>query len=519
MAQLRQLAQSLLEDSGSGLTQQPLSRESSCYKPLHTFALDKDRPYQQQYGDMYFLRLAKLKPVVDEVAAAAWEGTLIGDEEAKKVDRVLDVRQGDLCWVVGTVYMEMALKPNVLEDVINDRWITAPLPTQRYYNDDELDQIMLEDDSGRLRLVGQILRRVPMVTGCIIAVLGTENSAGEFEVLDLKLPEMAPQPQRWALTNPGLPEAKAKAKADDDEDEDMTDDSQKPGNKIAIVSGLNFAANDASHALELNLLLEFLLGEALERPMQDEVARISRLIIAGNSISTVSDERAEKRAPEKKVHKKYGYDASTFNPLPSKLFDEFMTELLPSMPITLLPGSQDPANAIYPQQPIHMAMFYDARQYGADDDANPASVPGWFNPVTNPFEAEIDGWRILGTGGQNIDDVFKYIDSDDRLGMMDAMCRWRCCAPTAPDTLWSYPFQEDEPFVMQACPHVYFVGCQPEFSTRRIYGSQGQTVRLITVPSFSETKEIVLLDTETLEATRLKIEVDVPRPEESEMQE
>ncbi|PHH59316.1 hypothetical protein CDD81_3385 [Ophiocordyceps australis] len=514
MAQLRELAQSLLEDSG-GPPKQPLCRESSCYKPLHTFDLDQGRPYQQQYGDMYFLRLVKLKSVVDEVAAAAWEGTIIGDEEAKKVDRVLNVRQGDLCWVVGTVYMEMALKPNVLEDVINDRWVTAPLTTQRYYNDDELDQIMLEDDSGRLRLVGQMLSMVPMVTGCIVAVLGTENSAGEFEVLDLKLPEMAPQPGRWALTNPSLADAKGKAKAED-EDEEMTDASQKPGNKIAIVSGLNFVANDASHALELNLLLEFLVGEALESPMQDEVAHISRLIIAGNSISTVTDQKPEKRAPEKKIHKKYGYDSSTFNPLPSKLFDEFITELLPSMPITLLPGSQDPANAIYPQQPIHMAMFYDARQYGADEAKSP-SLPGWFDTVTNPFEAEIDGWRILGTGGQNIDDVFKYIDSDDRLGMMDAMCRWRCCAPTAPDTLWSYPFQEDEPFVMQACPHVYFVGCQPEFSTRRIYGSQGQTVRLITVPSFSETKEIVLLDTETLEATRLKIGVDVPRPEEAEM--
>ena len=69
---------------------------------------------------MYFLRLTKIKPAVEEVAAAAWDGTTIGDEEAKKVDRVLDVRQGELCWVVGTVYMDMSLKPNILEDVSKD---------------------------------------------------------------------------------------------------------------------------------------------------------------------------------------------------------------------------------------------------------------------------------------------------------------------------------------------------------------------------------------------------------------
>jgi DNA polymerase delta subunit 2 len=30
---------------------------------------------------------------------------------------VLDVRQGELVWVAGTVYMEMPLKPNILDDI------------------------------------------------------------------------------------------------------------------------------------------------------------------------------------------------------------------------------------------------------------------------------------------------------------------------------------------------------------------------------------------------------------------
>ena len=40
--------------------------------------------------------------------------------DLKPGDRVLDVRQGELCWVAGTVYMEMALKPDILEDVSKD---------------------------------------------------------------------------------------------------------------------------------------------------------------------------------------------------------------------------------------------------------------------------------------------------------------------------------------------------------------------------------------------------------------
>lgn len=95
-------------------------REQSSYKPLTTFKLEKDRQYQQQYGDMYFLRLTKIKPAVEEVAAAAFDDVVIAKHQAWKVERVLDVRQGELCWVAGTVYMDMPLKPSILDDVSKD---------------------------------------------------------------------------------------------------------------------------------------------------------------------------------------------------------------------------------------------------------------------------------------------------------------------------------------------------------------------------------------------------------------
>jgi DNA polymerase delta subunit 2 len=58
---------------------------------------------------------------------------------------------------------------------------------------------------------------------------------------------------------------------------------------------------------------------------------------------------------------------------------------------------------------------------------------------------------------------------------------------------------------MTDCPHLYFVGCQPEFGTKVIESPHGQMVRLILVPSFAATKEIVLIDTETLDVSKVKI--------------
>ena len=42
---------------------------------MRSFELAKgdEKHYQQQFGDMYFLRLAKLKPAVEQIAADAWE--------------------------------------------------------------------------------------------------------------------------------------------------------------------------------------------------------------------------------------------------------------------------------------------------------------------------------------------------------------------------------------------------------------------------------------------------------------
>jgi len=52
-----------------------IERQPSSYNPLHTFDLAKgeEKHYKQQYGDMYFLRLAMLKPAVEEIAVEAWK--------------------------------------------------------------------------------------------------------------------------------------------------------------------------------------------------------------------------------------------------------------------------------------------------------------------------------------------------------------------------------------------------------------------------------------------------------------
>lgn len=78
---------------------------------------------------------------------------------------------------------------------------------------------------------------------------------------------------------------------------------------------------------------------------------------------------------------------------------------------------------------------------------------------------------------------------------------------------------------MQSCPHVFFAGNQPRFKTTVIEGesplklnepdddtemqdaASAQRVRLLSIPKFHETGELVLVDSESLEVEVVKLGV------------
>lgn len=93
-----------------------------------------------------------------------------------------------------------------------------------------------------------------------------------------------------------------------------------------------------------------------------------------------------------------------------------------------MPGATDPCHAFLPQQPWHHAIL------------PKSSTLSTLKTVTNPYKFEIDGMKYLGTSGQNLDDVFKYVESEDRMLIAEKMLEWAHIAPTAPDTLSNFIF-------------------------------------------------------------------------------
>lgn len=208
---------------------------------------------------------------------------------------------------------------------------------------------------------------------------------------------------------------------------------------VVFISGLDLANTDNA-ALSLDLFQQWLMGNLDFCAAGDiDASRVVRVVIAGNSIQA---------SPPKQQKNMSSLTLRTFDTkdmLSSlKLLDDIISNLVESVEVDLMPGEFDPSNHMLPQQPFHHCMF-------------PKSATNrTFNGVPNPYQCEIEGRLILGTSGQNIDDIRKYSTIDDPIEAMKNTLMWSHVAPTCPDTLPCYPYFDEDPFIISQCPHVYF---------------------------------------------------------------
>ncbi|KAL3230666.1 Cell division control protein 1 [Nakaseomyces bracarensis] len=446
----------------------------------NAFALGyTDRDYAPQYHLMYQYRLKVLKERIREECLSKWDsGFRLNGRVVVEKGNVLDIQGKEPCWCIGTIYREMKYKPNVLEEVMNDTYGTVEMIEKSYTDPDGSDEIMLEDESGRVLLVGEYIAKTPFVTGTVIGILGMEADAGTFQVLDVCYPRALPQSPRPPTSK--LPDGKTR--------------------KIALVSGINISTTAPDRVLKLQLLQEYLMGRLGH---EDEIAQIGRLIICGDSVD-FNVKRDDPGALANKLDE----------------FGKFLSNTLQSIPIDIMPGAKDPSDRTLPQQPLHKALFRESLS-----DYFDASNKNILNLVTNPYNFTINGWNMLTTAGQNITDICKYIlpfekddsqlsssvSNDERkaeniLDLMECTMKWQNIAPTAPDTLWSYPYKNDDPFILKQWPHIYVIGNQPHYGSRNAKLGNKTELLMISLPVFSETGQLVILDLDTMETELVTID-------------
>ncbi|XP_021721660.1 DNA polymerase delta small subunit-like [Chenopodium quinoa] len=426
--------------------EQILQRKHSHYHNLDEVFMVRNEVYKgQQYSQIYFARLHMLRTLLYSLVPH-WKPhipvcTILGLEENKE------------CIVVGTLYKHMKLKPCILDEYAKERSVTPLVKPHNFMHPD--DHLILEDESGRVKLEGTSLFPSVYVTGVVVAFLGKESGAGSFLVHDILEAGLPPQIEK-------------PLKLGDDK-------------YVVFVSGLS-VGNSTSNPLQFQLLVDHITGHLGDENEQRTAAEIVHVVIAGNSVEFARGLFNGQNLGSK--------DQAKLSE-PFRELDILLTQIAAGVPLDIMPGPNDPANFYLPQQPLNRCLFPGSSAYNT------------FRSCTNPHSFELDNIRFLGTSGQNIDDLDKYSEAKDKLDFLERTLRWRHLAPSAPNTLGCYPFTDRDPFVIESCPRVYFVGNQDMFGSRLVKGPEGQLTQLITIPKFCETGVAVVLNLRNLECHAL----------------
>ncbi|KAL5545463.1 hypothetical protein UlMin_005150 [Ulmus minor] len=428
-----------------------LQRKQSTYNSMdEKYAIEKETYKGQQFSQIYFARLHLMRTILYSIVPN-WKSHL-------PVCTVLELEEGKECIVVGTLYKHMKLKPSILDEYSKERSVLPLVKLHNFMHSD--DYLVLEDESGRVKLGGTVLLPSVYVTGVVVALHG-KGGTGDFVVLD--------------VLEAGLPaqiERSPKSKED---------------KYVVFVSGLRVGSS-ISNPLQFQLLVDHITGHLGDEKEQGIAAQIVHVVVAGNSIEFPRALlNGQNLAPK---------DQSKLSD-PIKELDILLTQIAAGLSLDIMPGLDDPANFSLPQQPLNKCLFPGSSVYNT------------FRSCSNPHCFDLDNIRFLGTSGQNIDDLEKYSEAKDKLEFMERTLKWRHLAPTAPNTLGCYPFTDIDPFLVDSCPHVYFVGNQDKFDSRLLKGPEGQIVRVVSIPRFCETGTAVVLNMRNLECHALTFGTDI----------
>lgn len=137
--------------------------------------------------------------------------------------------------------------------------------------------------------MGERVTKAKLVTGVIIGVLGVETPNGEFEVIDLCTSGMAPQVKEKETEKMDVDGTSSDScdpifHAESEFAVDANGTSSSADEWIACVSGLDVGTTSTGDA-QIQMLIEYLTGEAGGTDDQIAASQISRLIIAGNSFA------------------------------------------------------------------------------------------------------------------------------------------------------------------------------------------------------------------------------------------
>lgn len=378
-----------------------LKRKESNFLLSSDNFLVKKKNFNKQYNNFYTCRMIKMKEILTQKSIHKW-GTNVKILE-KIIEVEDDIWKETPCVIIGMIFKTISSHPNVTDDY---NYLTAAGTTSSFSTSTSLpssdglyhtiidkkknlssihDNLVLEDLSGRIILSGVInVIKNELVTGVSAAFYGQMNNNGEFIVSD------------YTFLNDTKILEENESKMNEKTIETFLEN--KDHKYIALVSGV-LLSDSSSHFdssvddLSFQLLTDFITGKLGEDSASELASRITQVIFAGDStIPPTSESLSSIHSSTKYTKNSSPFVVSSLSSLNN--FDVYLSQILTSCPVSILPGMNDVATNInLPQQPFHQCCFPNASRFSS------------FSRLTNPCQLSLDNVKILGHSGQSIDDI------------------------------------------------------------------------------------------------------------------
>ena len=138
--------------------------------------------YSKQYAHICSQRLIVLREVLKSKVKAKF-----GDDVP--ILQLFELTAGNKCVLIGSLFKEMDLKPNILKELGDEYGFTAQPVLERYTS--ASDRVILEDELQQIQLTGKIDKDC-LITGSVVACYGYEEdeNRGQFIVEELIFPDV-----------------------------------------------------------------------------------------------------------------------------------------------------------------------------------------------------------------------------------------------------------------------------------------------------------------------------------------
>ena len=404
-------------------------------------------PYQRQYAHVYHQRLAQLGPVL-------WDRILrhAATDNHKNDTTTAMEQEEEEEWIKVERILELR------EDVPS-----AIVGTLVVEKQEDQKTAYLEDESGRVALAFPENLGFEPCTGIVLGLVGTAGVDGVLQVdkvYTCSTVEKLPEPAAVLMSSK---------------------DNTAP--YVLLVSGLECGSPRAS-SLPRDMLVGFMQGQ-----FGVSASKISHVLLAGGLVG------AEPNAMSDGCRE----------------LDGFAWQLTSTgIPVTLLPGKDDPTTANWPQRPIHKALMPQSSSNNPllSRSPNPCALKlRMSNDVDDGSGSHNETRDILGTDGTNVIDLALQTSCSE-LDALQKTVEYGHICPTGPDSVPTMPHAETDPMVLlhDKVPAIYFAGNCTDFATRLIQVNGERLCRLVCLPKFLDTGKACLVNLETLSVELVRFE-------------